>query len=101
MRYYTKAKRDKAHENAVRRGKLSGIARAKKRMERGDVRQEPARRELGEWIGELQFRDSSGKVRRWPIFQARRKNQIIVADKPMGWDRLFRGLRKHVSTFTR
>jgi hypothetical protein len=101
MRYYSKAKREKAHENAVRRGIASGKARAAKRMEAGSINSEPRRRDPGEWIGELQWRDATGMVRRWPVKQARRKNQVVVAGKAKGWDWLLTTLRGHLAPLTR
>lgn len=100
MRYYSKAKREKAHANAVRRGKASGLTRARKRMESGPPEPERDRRESGEWIGELQWRDAHGKIVRWPVRQGRRRNQVIVAGKAMGWDWLLRGLRAHLAPYT-
>ena len=99
MRFRSKAKRDKAHANAVRRGKRSGVVRAAKRMA---LPMEPRRPDPGYWLGELQWRDQSGIVRRWVVRQGARKNSIAVTDSPVrGWDALLTALRKHLAPITR
>lgn len=68
-------------------------------MEAGD--REPRRRDPGEYIGELQWRDNFGKVVRWPVFQAKRKNQIAISGMIKGWDWLLRRLRHHLVAYMR
>ena len=101
MRYRTKAKRELAYQNAVRRGKRSGEVRRAKMLSNGPQDQEPRRRDPGAWIGELQWRDESGQVRRWTVIQGRRKNQIVVDGKARGWDATLALLRRHLAIFTR
>ena len=95
--------------NASRLGKLGAEARERKRLERiaaGIVESEPERIPEGEHLGVLTWHASDGSVRRWVIKQGPRANNIGVvaltatkdhALRVIGWDRLMRGLRKHLA----
>ena len=98
---FNRKRSEKNRLNAQRRGRLSGIARAAKRLTNGPQDEEPRRRDAGEYLGRLEWFGADGLVRRWPVFQAKRKNQICVAGLNKGWDWLLRRLRTHLSPLTR
>lgn len=87
-------------ENASRLGKLGVAAKARKRME-PPPDYEPRKLDDGEFLGVIQWQDSSGQVRRWTIHQGPRANNIRVTAKGKevvcGWDHLLTSLRKNLS----
>lgn len=99
--------RDKAraaHERAVRRGKLGAAANAAKRMALPPP-ERPPRNDPGELLGVLQWHGADGRVHRYVVKQAVRKNQVAVTSLGRTWttgfDALVRGLRKHLCPLTR
>lgn len=62
---------------------------------------EPRPLPVGEFLGVLEWREASGKVRRWVIKQGSRANNIRVESQGRsvvcGWDRLLRSLRKKLA----
>jgi hypothetical protein len=55
----------------------------------------------GQHLGVLQWHAADGTVRRWAVCQGTRANNLSISAKGKsisgGWDKLFRGLRKHLS----
>lgn len=75
-------------------------AKAAKRMA-GPVPDYQAKVSEGQHLGVLQWHALDGTVRRWTICQGDRANNLTISAKGKsisgGWDKLFRGLRKHLS----
>jgi hypothetical protein len=91
-------------EKMSRRAKLGWIIRRKRMAERGPREDErPRRLDAGEYLGSLQWHGADGSVKRWPVFQAKRRNQIIVRGmkEPHGWDFVLNKLREKLSMLTR
>lgn len=79
------------------------IVRRKRMAELGPREVERPRIDAGEYLGALQWHGADGSVKRWAIFQAVRRNQIIVRGmvKPHGWDFVLQKLREKLSKLTR
>ena len=75
-------------------------AKAAKRMD-GPTPEDWTRVPEGQHLGVLQWHALDGTVRRWTIRQGDRANNLTITAKgksiSAGWDKLFRGLRKHLS----
>ena len=64
---------------------------------------EPARNEAGMLLGVLQWHGADGRVSRIPVFQAVRKNQVMIRGmkRAHGWDFVLGQLRKKLAELTR
>lgn len=54
--------------------------------------------EPGEWIGTLEYRSRSGKVRKWVVRRGPRRDQIAIdgIERPKNWTWLFDKLRRRI-----
>lgn len=102
MRYNRKSAR-KFSEKMSRRAQAGWIIRRKRMAENGPREIERPRLEAGEYLGSLQWHGADGMVKRWTVFQAKRRNQVIVRGmaKPHGWDYVLQKLREKLSQLTR